>query len=129
MPVIEPPPITLVGLAETDEIDGARTVSAPVFVTPPYTAEMFAVTFAATAVVVIEKLYEEYPAGIVPVAAIVAAALSLDSVTVTPPAGAAPVRYTYRVAELPPDTDAGLRVTLDRAVGLIDNAAVLVVPL
>lgn len=55
--------------------------------------------------------------------------LLLDSATVIPPVGAAPLIFAVPVEELPPTTDVGLSVTVDSAtLGVIVRAAVLVTP-
>jgi hypothetical protein len=70
------------------------------------------------------------PAFTVTVAGTVAAALLLDSVTTEPPDGAAPVRVTVPVDELPPATAVGFSETLDSAVaGETVSAAVCWTPL
>ena len=69
----------------------------------------------ATELVVTEKVAEEAPAETVTLAGTCAAAvLLLDRVTVAPPAGAAPLRVTVPVAELPPFTVAGFTATDDK---------------
>ena len=69
----------------------------------------------ATELVVTEKVAEEAPAETVTLAGTCAAAvLLLDRVTVAPPAGAAPLRVTVPVAELPPFTVAGFTATEDK---------------
>lgn len=60
---------------------------------------------AITPEVVILKVAEVLPAGTVTVDGTCASALLLASVTVTPPAGAAPLSVTVPVLEDPPETD------------------------
>jgi hypothetical protein len=56
-------------------------------------------------------------------------ALLLVSFTTTPPVGAAPVRVTVPVLDVPAVTDVGLSVTDDSAGGLTVSTAVLLTPL
>ncbi len=66
----------------------------------------------ATVPVLTVKLADEEPAGTVTLAGTVAAAvLLLDSVTTTPPEGAAADNVTVPCEVLPPVTDVGLRLT------------------
>jgi hypothetical protein len=68
-----------------------------------------------TALVVTEKVAVVAPAATVTLAGTWAAAvLLLDSVTVAPPVGAAPLNITVPVEELPPVTLAGLTATEDK---------------
>jgi hypothetical protein len=70
---------------------------------------------ADTALVVTEKEVVVAPAATVTLAGTWAAAvLPLDSVTVAPPVGAAPLKVMVPVAEPPPVTLAGLTVTDDK---------------
>lgn len=70
------------------------------------------------------------PAATVTLAGTAAVELLLESVTETPPVGAAVLRVTVPVEELPPITEAGLSDTEDKAsVGTIVSDAVLVTPL
>jgi hypothetical protein len=82
----------------------------------------------ATELVVTEKVAVVAPAETVTLEGTCAAAvLLLDRVTVAPPAGAAPLKVTVPVAELPPFTVAGLTATDDKAAveaGLTVNVAV-----
>ena len=54
--------------------------------------------------------------------------LLLDKVTTTPAAGAGPVNLTVPVDEVPPITEVGLSVTVDRAAAVTVSVAVLVAP-
>ena len=101
-----------VGAAGVDE--GGLTVSAAVRVTPPNTAETVADVAAVTEVVVTVKLALVAPAGTVTLAGTAVALELSDSDTNAPPLGAAPVRVTVPVEELPPVTLVGLRLTADR---------------
>ena len=76
-----------------------------------------------TALVVTVKVALFAPAPTVTLAGTVAAAvLLLASVTVAPPGGAAPLKVTVPVEELPPVTLVGLTATDDRAGGFEADA-------
>ena len=71
------------------------------------------------------------PAAMVTEAGTVAEVLLLDRVTLAPPVGAAAVRVTVPVAEVPPVTLAGLTVTAERAAvaaGVMVTVPVLLTP-
>ena len=78
---------------------------------------------APTGVVVTGKSAVVAPAATVTLAATVAAALPLDSVTTAPPAGAALLRVTVPVEEFPPTTVAGLNDTAESTGGLMVRVA------
>jgi hypothetical protein len=89
-------------------------------------AVIVAVVVEVTAVVVSTKVAVVVPAGTVTPAGTVAEVLSLASVTVIPPVGAAVFKVTVPVEELPPVTDAGFSETEDSAgAGAIVSDAVL----
>ena len=73
---------------------GGRIVNAAVRVTPAAVAEMVATVDAVTGTVVMVNSPLVAPAATVTLAGIVAMALSLESVTANPPAGAAEVNVT-----------------------------------
>jgi len=76
---------------------------------------MVTVVTVPTALVVIGKVALVAPAGTVTLAGTVATAvLLLDSATVAPPVGAAPLRVTVPVDELPPVTLVGFSATEDK---------------
>jgi len=88
---------------------------------------MVTVALLPTAVVVIGKVALVAPAGTVTLAGTVATAVSpLDSAIVDPPVGAAPLRVTVPVEELPPATLAGFRLSPDNAGGFTVSVAVWV---
>lgn len=91
------------------------TVSAAVLVTPAKTAEIVAEVEAVTEVVVTVKLALVAPAGTVTLAGTVAAVELSESDTTAPPEGAAALKVTVPVEELPPWTVAG---DSDRAEGV-----------
>jgi len=83
-------------------------------VAPPYEPEIIAVVWLRTALVVTLKFMLAKPAGTVALGGTLATdGLSLARETVTPPVGAAPVRFTVPRAMLPPTTVVGLTVTDD----------------
>jgi hypothetical protein len=84
-------------------------------VTVPAEAVIVTVVDAVTEVVETVKLALVAPAATVTLGGTVAAALLLDSVTPTPPAGAAAVSVTVPCAALPPVTLVGLIPTADNA--------------
>jgi hypothetical protein len=70
---------------------------------------------AVTAVVFTVNVVLVAPAGIATLLGTVAAAALLDNVTTAPPLGAGLLRVTVPVEDVPPLTEAGLRVRDDRA--------------
>jgi hypothetical protein len=126
VPVDELPPAMLAGFTEIEVSVGALTVKAAVLVIPSRTAERVRVAVLATAVVLILKLAVVAPAATLTFAGTVAAALSLERAAIRPPAGAAPVRVTVPVEELPPITEAGLTLMEERAGGFTVSDAVWV---
>ena len=116
----ELPPTTLVGFRAKPEIvrgggaPGGETVSSAVFDTPPKEAVIVTELDSVTAVVVTVELAEVDPAATVTLAGAVAAVLLLVSVTTTPPVGAAAVKATVPLEEVPPTTLAGLTDTSDK---------------
>ena len=112
---------------------GGASVSAAVLVTPAKTAEIVTEVEAVTAVVVTVKGALLAPAGTVTLAGAVAAAELSESDTVAPPLGAAALKVTVPVEEVPPTTLLGLRETVDRvapvdAVALSVSVALWVTP-
>ncbi len=119
VPVLPPPPTTLVGLTVTDDKVGAAgtglTVSTAVRVTPPKVPEIDNAVVAVTLVVVIEKVALVAPAAMVTLAGTVATAvLALLRPTTAPPVGAPLVRVTVPCDELPPTTEVGATLRVDR---------------
>lgn len=115
---------------ETGEIrDGADndepevlTVSTTVLVTPAKAAEMLAEVDAVTELVVTVKLALLLPAGTVTLAGTVTADELSESDITAPPVGAAALKVTVPVEELPPITLDGLRETVLRvAVAALPN--------
>src|SRR5215469_647814 len=80
---------------------------------------MGTVVLLPTTMVVIGNVALLAPAATATLAGTVTAALLLDSVTVAPPVGAAPLRVTVPVDELPPTTLVGFTVTEDK-MGPVD---------
>jgi hypothetical protein len=114
VPVELLPPTTDVGVLVTDDRTAALTINVAVFATP-YVAVMTEEVFAATPSVVTVIVVVLLPAGIVTLAANVAAAvLMLPRVITAPPVGAAPFSVTVPVELFPPTTVAGLSDKVDR---------------
>jgi hypothetical protein len=89
---------------------------------------MCAVAVLSTAVVVTLNCALEDPAGTLTVAPTCAAALSLESVTLSPPVAAGPLNVTVPVEAVPPVTVVGA-TTMDVTVGgFTANVAVLATP-
>jgi hypothetical protein len=101
-----------VGAAGVGEVDGL-TVSAAVRVTPAKTADTVADVATVTEVVVTVNVALVAPVGTVTLAGAAVAPELSDSDTNAPPLGAAPVRVTVPVDELPPVTLLGLRLKAD----------------
>jgi hypothetical protein len=124
VPVDELPPVTAVGFIVTVVRAAGVTVRVAVCV-PLNVPVMIAEAELATPVVVIVKVAVVAPAVTVTLAGTVAAALLLDNATDAPPAGAALLRVTVPVEELPPTTLVGFTVRLEIVAGLIVSVAVL----
>jgi hypothetical protein len=124
VPVDETPPFTLVGFIVKLDSVGATIVKVAVCVTPERVAVIVEDVLLPTATVVTVNVAVVDPAATVTLAGVVEEALLSDKVTSVPPVGAAPVRVTVPVEELPPVTLAGLMATLASAGGLIVTVAV-----
>jgi len=112
VPVEDVPPKTLVLLRVTDKRLVGVTVSVAVCV-PPYVPLIVTGVEDETTKVVTVKVFVVVPAATVTLAGTVATAvLELERVTTAPPVGAAPLRVTVPVDELPPTTVVGERVTV-----------------
>jgi hypothetical protein len=131
VPVEEPPPVTVEGFSVTPEsAAGSVIVRSDVFVTPPATALIVATVAVDTAVVVTVKVAVVAPALTVTLGGRLADGLLLERATAIPPAGAAPVRVTVPVEELPPTTVVGFNeIPCSAELGDTVRAAVLVTPL
>ena len=112
---------TLVAWLAGDDSVGAEgagavagfTVSDAVRVTPPNTAEIVDVAAVVTDVVVTVKVALVAPAGTVTLAGTLVAVEFSDSDTTAPPLGAAALRVTVPVEELPPTTLVGFSETAE----------------
>jgi len=129
------PPLTLVGETET-EVRAAGTtgtiVTLAVFVPPLYMAVIIEGVEAATVAVCTVTLAVLAPAGTMMWAETGNAVLVLERVTVAPPAGAAPLRATARMALAPPVTVAGVTetsVNVGNTTGAMATVVVFVAPL
>ncbi len=119
VPVAPAPPTTLVGLTVTVDKLGAAgtglTVSTAVRVTPAKVPEIDSAVEAVTDVVVMEKVALVAPAKTVTLAGTVAAAeLALIRPTTAPPVGAPLVNVTVPCDELPPTTEVGVTLRVDK---------------
>ena len=108
---------TKVGAAGVGGAEGF-TVSATVLVTPAKTAEMVAEVEVVTELVVILKLALLLPAVTVTLVGTLVAVEFSESVTTTPPVGAAALRVTVPVEKFPPTTLVGLRDSVE-IVGIV----------
>lgn len=93
--------------------DAGFTVNVAVRVTPPETAEIVADVEAVTDVVGMVKLAVAEPPGTVTLAGTLVALELSESDTITPPLGAAALKVTVPVEELPPTTLVGLTATAE----------------
>ena len=122
VPVEAPPPSTLVGFTER-----ALSAEAPIVkvaeCVPLKLPEITATVEVPRAIVVTGKSAVVAPEGTVTLAGTTAAALSLESATTAPLAGAALVRVTVPVEEDPPSTLAGFTAIDESDGGLIVNVA------
>ncbi len=99
------------------------------FVTPPAVAETVTEVLDEPGDVVTVNVAELLPGATVTLAGTLATeGLLLDSATTVPPAGAAPLRVTVPVEELPALTVVGESVNDDSKGGLMVRAVVLVMP-
>jgi len=129
VPVELLPPLTLDGLSVTDRSAGGLTVTVACSETPLRLPVIVTPTCAATAVVLIVKVAEDLPAGMVTVAGTVAAFEPLESFTTSPPEGAGPLSVAVPVEGVPPVTVAGLREIEVNAGGSTVRVAFCVTPL
>lgn len=121
------PPTTEVGLNDSADRVGALTVSVAAAWLTPYVPEILTEVFAATAAVVTVNVADVVPVVTVTLAGTCATELLLlDNATTAPPFGAAALRVTVPVEEVPPSTDVGFSVREVRVVcgGVTVNVAV-----
>jgi hypothetical protein len=128
--VVETPPTTVVGDNATESNASGLSVRMAVLVTLLNVAEIVTITVAETDDVVIVNTGEAVaPAATVTEAGTPTPGLLLVKVTLIPPAGAGPVRFTlFNVVEAPPTTVVGERVTESNATGFTVRIAVLLTP-
>ena len=112
VPTPLPPPGIAAGLNESSAGTGRTTASVAVSVVPKPVAEMVTLTSAGTGVVVRANVAVLSPCAMVTAAGSVTLGSELESVTVTPLAGAGDVSVTIPVLGLPPVTPIGLRVSV-----------------
>src|SRR5262249_14488654 len=111
VPVAGLPPATDAGLMAS-EVTYGNTVSVAATVAPGTDAESNTGVVVVTGDVTTEKIAEVPPAGTVtPAGTAATAGLALDRVTSAPPAGAGVPSVTSAVAEAPPATRVGLRLS------------------
>jgi hypothetical protein len=126
VPVADAPPISVVGLSDTDEsVAGLMVRMAPWVAL--YVAEIVTWVDVATAVVVNAKVALVAPAATVTLAGTVAEGSLLVSVTTAPPVGAAPFSVTVPVEDAPPSTVEGLKETEESVDGFTVNVVPCVV--
>jgi hypothetical protein len=128
VPVDVVPPITEVGLRDTDLMVGAVRLTAAETVEPFDVAEIFAVVGAATATVVTVKVVVVAPPATVADAGTVAAALSEDSGMDKPDAGAGLLRVIVPVELIPPNPEVGDKIKLLRTGPEMARGALAFVP-
>ncbi len=113
-------PITVVGVSVTNSKAGGLIVSVVVALTVPTVPVIVVWVWLATAVVLTVKVTEASPAGMLTLAGVVADLTDDDSLTTTPPFGAALVNVTVPVEPTPPATVDGLTPTERRlAVSIV----------
>ena len=132
VPVDDVPPATEVGLSDNEDSDAVAglIVSDAVLFTPLQAAVIVEVVDDVTVVVVTLNVAVVLPADTVTPVGTVAEELLLESATEIPPAGAAALRVTVPVEELPPVTLVGLSDNEDSAAaGVMPSDAVWLAPL
>jgi len=128
VPVDGVTPATVVGLSETVVTVGARTVSVFETVVVPVVAETETGVVRLTAWLVAVNVAVVAPPPTVTDPGTVTAALPEASVTVRPPAGAAPARVTVPVDDVPPTTDDGEKAIVLTTAGMTGRATRSVIP-
>jgi hypothetical protein len=121
--------VALFGGDTSDGADGGPgfTVNVAVRVAPPEAAEIVAVVVAATDVVVTVKVALVAPTATVRLAGTVVTLESSDSDTIAPPLGAAALKVTVPVEELPPFTLVGFNDSAEMVIGAAGGFTVSVV--
>jgi hypothetical protein len=111
VPVELAPPSKLIGLSLTALRAAGSTVSVADSVTLPRLADIFTVALAATPCVVTVVVPDDAPPATAMFAADATAGLLLETVIVTPAAGAGPLSVAVAVESLPPARLVGLSVS------------------
>jgi hypothetical protein len=112
------PPVTLVGLRESEISTVGSMVSSTFSVTPLADPVIVAVVATETGAVLMANVAELLPLGTTTFVGGVTAPLLLESSTGNPPAGAAPLSVTVPVEVAPPPTEAGSTLKPVRAGGV-----------
>jgi hypothetical protein len=127
--VLVVPPRTFDGLSANRTTAIGATVRVAVRVTPPALAEIVTGAADVAADVVTVNWALTAPSGTATVVgALASAGFELESAIAKPPAGAAPLRVTVAVLEVPPHTVAGLSVTDAGESGPTSRSAVRTSP-
>ena len=114
---------------EVAPVPAGDTVRVALWLLPEYVAVMLTAVDVVTLRVVTVKVVLVLPAGTVTLAGTVAAAvLPLVSVTAAPPEGAAALKVTVPVEDVPEFTDVGLNVTDDTRSGATVRVALWLLP-
>ena len=125
---IEPPALTLVGVAVKDASATGTTVTVPDVVAPPSFAVNATLSVDDVAAVTTETTPDVFPAGI-DITVGTGNLVDEDSrLTITPPMGAASVSVIVTAALPPPTTDIGATTSDFTTVGLTNTAVSLVSP-
>src|SRR5678815_3613318 len=107
--------------ADSEVVDAGVTVSVAVRLTPPKVAVIVTLVFAVTADVLTPKVALEAPAATDTLAGTETIdGFALLSVTTAPPLGAPPVNVIVPCTAVPPTTEVGLTLTVDKLAVVVD---------